>query len=77
MTKLRMTGFECFTVFVIRRAKHTPSKERGPPFPVRACLGIMFNLMSFPIDKMRLILFYFTSLGIPQMYIKSSNKPNF
>ncbi len=22
--KLRMTGFECFTVFVIRRAKHTP-----------------------------------------------------
>lgn len=24
MTKLRMTGFECFTVFVIRRAKHTP-----------------------------------------------------
>ena len=24
MNKLRMTGFECFAIFVIRRAKHTP-----------------------------------------------------
>ena len=24
MNKLRMTGFECFTAFVIRRAMHTP-----------------------------------------------------
>jgi len=39
MTKLRMTGFECFTTFVIRRAKHT-LEGRGPPLAVRACLGI-------------------------------------
>ena len=24
MNKLRMTGFECFAIFVIRRAKHAP-----------------------------------------------------
>ncbi|MBP3517694.1 MAG: hypothetical protein J6K31_04700 [Parabacteroides sp.] len=24
MKKLRMTGFECFAIFVIRRAKHAP-----------------------------------------------------
>lgn len=24
MNKLRMTGFECFVTFVIRRAMHTP-----------------------------------------------------
>ena len=24
VNKLRMTGFECFAIFVIRRAKHTP-----------------------------------------------------
>ena len=24
MNKLRMTGFECFVIFVIRCAKHTP-----------------------------------------------------
>ena len=28
MNKLRMTGFECFAIFVIRRAKHAP---KGAP----------------------------------------------
>lgn len=36
---------------------------------------MMFNLMSFPIDKMRLILYFITSLGVLQIYIFSLRKP--
>ena len=46
--KLRLTGFECFRSFVIHRAKHTHS-SCGPPLERKACLGISYNLMSFPI----------------------------
>lgn len=53
MNKLRMTGFECFATFVIRRAKHTP-KGAARHWQQELCLGIEINLMSFPIEKVRL-----------------------
>ena len=40
MNKLRMTGFECFTTFVIRRAKHALERVR-PAISSKACLGIV------------------------------------
>lgn len=48
--KLRMTGFECFDLFVIRLVPdgHHP-KMWGPPLKTTACLGISIILMSFPI----------------------------
>jgi hypothetical protein len=48
-----MTGFECFTTVVIRRAKACPA-GCGPPLAARACLGISMNLMSLPIEHVRL-----------------------
>ena len=42
MNKLRMTGFECFAAFVIRRAKHTP-KGAARHWRQELCLGIEKN----------------------------------
>ena len=48
-----MTGFECLAAFVIRRAKHTP-KGAARHWQQKLCLGIRENLMSFPIEQVRL-----------------------
>ena len=42
VNKLRMTGFECFATFVIRRAKHTP-KGAARHWRQELCLGIKIN----------------------------------
>ena len=33
-----MTGFECFAIFVIRRAKHTPERAR-PAINDKSCVS--------------------------------------
>ena len=48
-----MTGFERPATFVIRRAKHTP-EGRGPPLVTKAMSRNYYNLMSFPIEQVRL-----------------------
>jgi hypothetical protein len=48
-----MTGFERFTTVVIRRAEACP-EGCGPPLATKACLGISMNLMSLPIEHVRL-----------------------
>lgn len=51
--KLRMTGFECFAAFVIRRAKHTP-KGAARHWRQELCLGIKNKLDEFPNQTVRL-----------------------
>ena len=58
MNKLRMTGFECFAIFVIRRAKHAP-KGAARHWRQERCLGIEKKLMSLPIEHVRLTHFFF------------------
>jgi hypothetical protein len=53
MNKLRMTGFECFAIFVIRCARSKP-EGCGPPLTTRAMSRNCILLMSFPIEQVRL-----------------------
>lgn len=47
MNKLRMTGFECFTAFVIRRAKHIPEGTR-PAISDKSYVSELDKIDEFP-----------------------------
>ena len=47
MNKLRMTGFECFTAFVIRRAKHIPERTR-PAISDKSYVSELDKIDEFP-----------------------------
>ena len=47
MNKLRMTGFECFTAFVIRRAKHIPEGMR-PAISDKSYVSELDKIDEFP-----------------------------
>ena len=74
MNKLRMTGFECFATFVIRRAKHTP-KGAARHWQQELCLGIKINWWVPQSNKCGLThsLFIFFLL---QRYVIVSTWPN-
>lgn len=44
-----MTGFECFTTFVIRCAKHT--RRLRPAIGDKSYVSELNKLMSFPINQ--------------------------
>ena len=52
MNKLRVTGFECFAVFVIRCAMHAP--KGAARHLQRELVSELKILMSLPIEQVRL-----------------------